>query len=365
MKFFKNIKKQFQFEAWHCYKKILEKEHNLCYLFWEATLACDLSCKHCGSDCSKSIDTSNELNKDEVINFFESFSKDFPSSKIMVAITGGEPIIRPDLFEITEKISSLGFNWGLVTNGYRVDEKIVKSCKETNMKTICISIDGTKEYHEWLRGKGTFERAKNAVHLFKEANFLHSLQVSSVITHSNIDDLEKSCELMNSLDIDEWRLIQVAPIGRADENDKLTLRPKDYIRLFSFIKDKRKTTTKPRITLCEEGFLGMEWEREVRTQFYQCDAGIRIGGILANGDISACPSIPRVLVQGNIRRDSFKKIWDEKFEKFRDRSWMKQGECASCSSWRLCQGNSLHLWDFEKNRPKICHIKMVREGVSN
>ena len=113
------------------------------------------------------------------------------------------------------------------------------------------------------------------------------------------------------------------------------------------------------VTVDEEGYLGCEFEREVRDSFYSCQAGIEVGGILANGDISACPSISRKLVQGNIRRESFSDCWENKFQPFRDRKWMKQGMCTSCGQWRICKGNSLHLWDFDKNEPEVCHFKCL------
>ena len=82
------------------------------------------------------------------------------------------------------------------------------------------------------------------------------------------------------------------------------------------------------VSVDEEGFLGCELEREVRDA-YSCRAGIEIGGILAHGEISACPSVSRRLVQGNIRKESFADCWENKFQPFRDRQWMRQGAAGT------------------------------------
>ena len=112
----------------------------------------------------------------------------------------------------------------------------------------------------------------------------------------------------------------------------------------------------------DEGYLGCGHERRVRDFYYCCFAGIRIASILANGDISGCPNIPRTLVQGNVRSDSFREVWDRRFQKYRDRSWMKQGLCVGCRDFRICKGNSMHLWDTETGGPKLCHARMLEEA---
>jgi radical SAM protein with 4Fe4S-binding SPASM domain len=359
------MKKRLQLEAWNLYKKIQASQHELCYLFWEATQACDLSCKHCGSDCSKQIDTTNELSTAEIVNFFTQLARDFDPTKIMVAITGGDPLCRPDFFEVTAKIYELGFPWGFVSNGHRVTPEIVEKCRQTGMRTTCLSLDGLAAEHSWLRGAENYRRVIEAITLFKAANFLKVIQISSVIHHRNIATLEEMYRLVKSLGVDEWRLIQVAPIGRAHDNLNLQLTAQEYLRLYQFIQTMRQQDKDLRIILCEEGYLGLAWEREVRDSFYDCSAGVRVGGILANGDITACPSLPRDFVQGNIRRDAFKDIWDTRFTMFRDRAWMEQGRCKNCPEFRICQGNSLHLWDFTKNEPKLCHYQLLRNAQSD
>jgi len=89
--------------------------HILDYFFWETTLRCNLSCKHCGSDYRKDEQTPN-LSTVKVLSVFHDIAANYHPHDIMVAVTGGEPILRPDLFDVLAEINELHFPWGMVTN---------------------------------------------------------------------------------------------------------------------------------------------------------------------------------------------------------------------------------------------------------
>ncbi len=108
-----------------------------------------------------------------------------------------------------------------------------------------------------------------------------------------------------------------------------------------------------------EGFLG-KFEAEVRSDFYNCKAGVSAASVLADGSISACPSIRANFNQGNIYQNSFIDVWNNKFEKFRDRSWAKKGECLNCKQFRYCLGNGMHLRDENENL-LVCHYKRLSQ----
>jgi radical SAM protein with 4Fe4S-binding SPASM domain len=97
---------------------------------------------------------------------------------------------------------------------------------------------------------------------------------------------------------------------------------------------------------------------EVRDHFYQCYAGVNTASVLADGSISACPSIRANFHQGNIYKDRFIDVWNQKFQPFRDRAWAHKGQCADCSMFRYCEGNGMHLYD---NNAELlfCHYKRV------
>jgi radical SAM protein with 4Fe4S-binding SPASM domain len=100
----------------------------------------------------------------------------------------------------------------------------------------------------------------------------------------------------------------------------------------------------------------------VRDEPYFCRAGINIASILCDGSISACPNIPRSLVQGNVGSDNLVEVWEKRFRPFRERGWLAKGRCAGCADWNCCQGNSLHLWDEDRGGAGICQRDILRDG---
>jgi radical SAM protein with 4Fe4S-binding SPASM domain len=178
-----------------------------------------------------------------------------------------------------------------------------------------------------------------------------------------VAELDRAYEFMCSLQLDGWRLLPLAPIGRVKKHPELLLTGAQLRTLLDWLKAKRADKTAPlKVTLDEEGFLGDDYEREVRDMPYFCFAGVHAASILADGSVSACPSIDRSFVQGNIRQRRFSDIWEHEFKLYRDRSWMKQGKCAGCTSFADCLGNSMHLWDSPAGcGPALCHLALLNE----
>ena len=123
--------------------------------------------------------------------------------------------------------------------------------------------------------------------------------------------------------------------------EQLELTDAQFREMLEFI---RRTRQEGRIEVSYacEGFLG-GYEAEVRDHFYQCAAGVSVASIRVDGAISGCTSIRANYHQGNIYRDRFWDVWQNRFEPFRDREWARRGECADCSMFRYCQGGGMHL----------------------
>ncbi len=331
------------------------------YLFWETTLGCNLACRHCGSECHRSRDTSLELTTAEALDMFRQVARGFDSRDVFVAVTGGEPLVRPDLFAVMAEARRLGFRWGMATNGWLADDAAVENCRRTGMETLTVSLDGASAAsHDWLRGPGSFERAAAAIDRFRDAGFLSALQVTTTIHRRNLDELDAMFAWMEARRIRDWRVVSVFPNGRACRQDDFLLEPGDLRRLLGFIQSKRTGPQPLHVSYGDEGFLGAEHERRVRDFSYVCLAGIRVASVLADGSIGGCPNVPRSLIQGNIRTDRLEEVWERRFQMFRDRSWMRRAaRCGECPEFPACQGNSLHLWDAELGGPKICHHQML------
>ena len=128
------------------------------------------------------------------------------------------------------------------------------------------------------------------------------------------------------------------------------------------MKSKRKHGKLKVLYSCQ-GYLGLEYEKEVRKNYFQCRAGISIASILYNGDLFVCPDVPRLphLIQGNIRTDNFKDVWENKYEVYRDRNRTSCEECTKCKNWDYCLGGAFHTWNFEENKQNRCAYKMIFE----
>ena len=139
----------------------------------------------------------------------------------------------------------------------------------------------------------------------------------------------------------------VDAIGRAAEQPELLLNGAQTRQLLDFVAQMRKESHMNTHFMCT-GFTG-KYEGEVRDYFYQCEAGITTAGILIDGSISACNSIRHNHIQGNIYKDDFIDVWQNRFAKYRDRRWTKKGKCADCEMYSFCLGNGMHLYDENDN----------------
>lgn len=341
-------------------------EHPLTYLFWECTLGCNLTCRHCGSRCSPEQAGKDDLPGEEVKRIFREVSEDFDAGEITIAVTGGEPLTRRDVFDVMKEAHDLGFFWGMVTNAVLINDKTVRQMEQSGMDTVSVSIDGDEGAHAVLRGSvENYRKSMRGLQLLVEqARFLECVQVTTVIGTHNVDILDKMHETFASMGVGEWRLLMVDPIGRMldPENRELLLDGEQLACLLDFVSAKRAGEGMP-VTFEESGFLGLKYEGKVRDYFFHCPAGINIGSILHDGAISACPSLERHMVEGDARAERFSTVWNERFARYRDReSTRRKGPCQKCKWWKHCEGGSLHLWDWDDAEPRLCHLNMLREA---
>jgi Predicted Fe-S oxidoreductases len=337
---------------------IMAKVHDLSYFFWESTLKCNLECRHCGSDCTKH-EKMPELEASKVLEVFSDIAQNYNSKKVMVAVTGGEPLIRKDLFEILSQVSSLGFPWGMVTNGMLVNEKTVADCTETGMQTVSVSLDGLENSHNWLRNNEMcYKNAVNALRLFVNKGSFKIVEAITCVNSRNISELDELYVLLKNIGVNRWRLISVFPNGRAENNPELQLNRDLLIKLFGFVREKRHDNSLY-VSYSEEGYLGCEWENKVRDGLFFCGAGINVASLLCDGSFGACPSLSREWIQGHVDEILFSEAWETRYKNMRERDWLKSPDCSCCKEWKKCRGSSLHLWDWESSRQKVCHYKLL------
>ena len=331
------------------------EKHELRQLFWECTLRCNLSCRHCGSDC-RVQSAVKDMPVEDFCRALDSVARECDPHKVMVNITGGEPLVRRDLERCGRAIYDRGFPWGMVTNGLALTPERYASLLASGLRAMTISLDGLGEVHDWMRGRpGTFKKASEAIKMVIDSGEIE-FDVVTCVNKRSLPQLNELKEYLIGLGLKSWRLFTIFPVGRAANDPELLLDGPELRQLMDFIKATRKEGRIKASFACE-GFLG-NYEGDVRDQFYMCEAGVTVGSVLADGSISACPSIRADYVQGNIYKDDFMEIWNNRYQPYRDRSWMKKDECADCRYWKYCRGNGMHLRD-ENGRLVQCLMQKM------
>ena len=334
------------------YRESLYRKPVLKQLFFEFTLNCNEKCFHCGSSCGMERVT-GELEKEEWIAIIDEVAENF-KPKPMLCITGGEPLLYRDFFEVMSYAAKKGFAWGMTTNATLIDRTVAEKLKAAGMRTVSVSIDGLEETHDRQRGlKGGYRRAMEGIKHLIDVGFEH-VQITTVINHENIDQLDALFEIMCGIDIDSWRVINLEPMGRALDFPEKMMTKEDYRRLMSFIKEKREQQY-PLCYGCTH-YLGMDYEREIRDWYFICSAGRTIASIMSRGEVGACLDIERNerTIQGNVREERFTDIWNNKFELFRQNLDCIAENCKNCEHGRYCAGGSWHSYDFANERQRMC-----------
>ena len=329
--------------------------HELKTLFWECTLRCNLSCLHCGSDC-RSISNQPDMPVADFLNVIDQITPHVNPNRTMIIFTGGEALLRKDIELCGVELYRRGYPWGIVSNGMALTAQRLKSLLASGLRSITISFDGFEDAHNWLRNHPkSYSSAFNAVKLLTGVNDI-AWDIVTCVNKKNIQSLPEFKEHLIKTGVKNWRIFTIFPVGRASELPELQLSNEEFTHVLNFIRDTRKEN---RIHLSYgcEGFLG-NYEQEVRDHFYTCHAGINVASVLADGSISACPSIRSNFHQGNIYKDNFMDVWNNRFEPFRNREWARKGKCADCNMFRYCEGNGMHLHDDNGNL-LFCHYHRI------
>ena len=379
------LRKRIIFELERLRRKNLQQLHPLQQLFWESTLRCNVHCLHCGSDCSSSEVTPDMPAEDFLRVIDQSVTPHVDPHKVLIIISGGEPLMRKDLAEVGMALKQRGYPWGMVTNGLALTEKRFRELIAAGLRSMAISFDGLELDHNWLRQHPlAFEGATRAIKLAaqysqpilnpslkgrtseQEKDSLPSREglgvgslvwdVVTCVNQRTINQLDEMREYLWSIGVRNWRLITIDPMGRAAENPELLLSPEQHRYLLDYIRDRRKEGL--HISYSCEGFMP-DYEMEIRDHLFHCAAGVSVASILIDGSISACTSVRGKYYQGNIYHDDFWEVWENGFKDYRNREWMRKlAPCNDCKLFRYCEGGGMHL-RREDGSLMLCHYRKL------
>jgi radical SAM protein with 4Fe4S-binding SPASM domain len=300
---------------------------------WNVTRECNMKCSHCYINATdKKLD--NELNTQEAKRLIDQI---YQVSRPLLILSGGEPLLRQDIFEIIDYGSKKGFKMGLGSNGSLIDDDVARKLKETGIATVSISLDSNiPEHHDEFRGvAGAWEKAIQACQILRKHNVL--VQVNTTLTQQNYNQIDSIMSLAENIGVENFHLFFLVPTGRGTKITDIS--PKKYEEMITktFAKTaNHKLNVRPS---CAPQFMRIakNMKLDVRQWIRGCIAGLYYCRIYPNGDITPCPYLPIKL--GNIREKSFKEIWfnSDVFNSLRDPNSLK-GKCGICEYRPLCGG---------------------------
>lgn len=322
----------------------LRRDHPLRYLFLEVTRRCNLACVYCGSGCT-GREQPAELSSADFVEVARQVASDFDARRVMVAVTGGEPLLKDGVFDLLRELHRLGFPYGMVTNGQNMNPALARDLVAAGIGSISLSLDAPPEVNDRLRGRGAAARVADAIRCLKEAGFEGKLEVITTVTTPALPLLDEMRRHVAAMRVPLWRVAPVMPIGRAAARPDLVPDASGARAILEYVRAARSDGLLPSPEFSEEGFVGHRFEGMVRPYLCQCRAGITVAGIRCDGRIGACPELSEAFDQGHVRTDRLKTVWEQGYGTLRDRSWARAGQCADCRFWDTCQGGALHLYE--------------------
>lgn len=170
------------------YRRELYTNPKLRFLFFELTNKCNMKCKHCGSNCDGHNDTF--LDKEIIFKTLNAVANKYDSKGIMICLTGGEPMLYGDIYDVIGQSKKLGFTVGITSNGTLIDERDAICLAKSGLDTISISIDGLERTHDNFRNcNGAYRKAMHGIKCLQNVDI--EPQVTTVVNKTNINELDE------------------------------------------------------------------------------------------------------------------------------------------------------------------------------
>ncbi len=195
---------------------------SLRYLEFQITDRCNLRCRHCYIGEGLHQDLSFERIK-KVLEEFEEIQG------LRLLLSGGEPLLHPHFWEINDILRDYAFRSVLLSNGTLITRDVSKRLR---VHEVQISLDGMKEGHESIRGKGTFEKAVSAIDFLQEAKI--RVSIATMIHRKNLKEFDTLASLIHAKNIEEWNIDQPCFDGRLKENRDLLVPPSEAGRFLQY-----------------------------------------------------------------------------------------------------------------------------------
>ncbi len=327
---------------------------------WNTTFKCNLRCAHCYMDAQER-ESRDELTTEEGKMLIDQIVE---VSKPVLVLSGGEPLLREDIFELAKYASDKGLRVGLGTNGIGIDDEVAVRLKKCGAGSVAISLDSsTPEIHDEFRGMpGAWEGAIEGI----KASLRNGLRVqfNTTVTQENFDDIENILALGEGLGVKMVQLFFLVPTGRGTEVEDVS--PAMYEKMIRQVLQKyagREMIVRP---TCAPQFMriGDQMGLDMSQWTRGCIAGLSYCRIYPEGEVTPCPYLPIKL--GNIKETPFKEIWEnsEVLTSMRDFENLK-GRCGACEYKAKCGGCRARAYGLSSDFIEACgglHEPQALEG---
>ena len=325
-------------------------------VIWETTQACDLACVHCRA-CAQPLRNSLELSTEEAKRLTDEVAE---LRAPVFVLTGGDPLKRPDIFELVEYASAHGVRISLTPSATPLlTRETIGRLKLCGLARLAVSLDGpTAEVHDaFRRVTGSYDWTLNAVRWAREINL--PVQINTTITRHNLDHLDSMIALLARIDIALWSVFFLVPTGRGSEIDLLSA--DEFEQIFEKLYDtSRRVNFDIKSTEAQHyrRFLLQRKAEEIRNGNGQsvpsmrpmspadgigrAPRGINDGKgfvfISHLGEVFPSGFLP--ITAGNVRKQSLTELYRHSpmFVALRDSSNLK-GKCGACEFREVCGGS--------------------------
>ncbi len=343
----------------------------------EVTRRCNLACVHCRATSSESA-PEGELSLSEYKALFDNVAS-FASP--IVILTGGEPLLREDLFDLASYVTQLGLRVAVSTNGTLLNDGTITRLKAAGVKTCSISIDGSNAdvHDDFRQQEGAFAKSLEGIRMLMDAGL--KVQINTSLTRRNMDDLSDIYKLVKTINPNAWHVFMLVPTGRAEETGKEELiTSAEYETILNYIYEKNrddemeiKPTCAPqyyrilRQRAKEEGIPVDVEHFGLNARTRGCLAGMGFVFVSYLGEVFPCGYYPKQA--GDVRKQPFEQIWRESplFEKLRN---FKNygGYCGKCAFLKVCGGcraRSYAVLGDDMAEEPFCSFGESKHGTKN
>jgi len=352
-------------------------------VIWNLVRRCNLTCKHCYS-ISADKNFSGELSTAEVFEVMD----DLKAFHVPVLIlSGGEPLLRPDIFDIARRAKAMGFYVGLSTNGTLVNESNVAEIAATGFDYVGISLDGLRETHDKFRRKeGAFDAALNGIRLCRDAGAKVGMRFT--LTQDNAQDLPALLDLMQAERIDKFYLSHLNYAGRGNKNRKDDAHFRTTRIALDLLFDRcwrQVQAGQPKEYVTgnndADGVYLLNWVRQHHpeqaehigrklVQWGGNSSGVNIANIDNLGSVHP-DTMWWDYPLGNVRERPFSEIWmdtsDPLMAGLKQATRPVEGRCAVCEYRAMCNGNTrVRAWQTTNNfwaEDPGCYLSDAEIGI--